>query len=368
MATPIWQADRKRWRLLEQYDGQRKAFYSKKTGRAGMIEVKQKAANWKMSGLEEMRLKAALEKYLDDVQARSGTENYLQRKNYADHYLSKLNHMVVSDISDQQWQDIINLASRKGYKGKPLSAKSLCNLKATIIDFAHWSKRSRLIATMPDLSMPRKIVAKKPKRILAKDDLAKLFQPSDEWYINAWRLMVVTGMRPGECYGLTYDDVDGDVISVNRSINRLNEMTAGKTANATRRIPVCSVSRTVINNQIALARKGVWLFAERDGSPARPNIAYKHWRAYRNAHELTATLYELRHTFVSIMKTKLNEAALKSIVGHSKNMNTLKTYGHEVDGEMQEISRAMDTAWVSLVDTLKEYICTNNKTQKPGNA
>ena len=44
------------------------------------------------------------------------------------------------------------------------------------------------------------------------------------------------------------------------------------------------------------------------------------------------SLYALRHTFVSVVKTLL-EGEVKGLVGHSKSMDTFGTYGHEIKGE-----------------------------------
>jgi len=342
-----WYEKDKRWKSVKRVNGKPRVFSSSKPGLAGKREVKQQLTDWQL-GLTnaDVRVEQALKDFLVDVQTRAGSEHYIQRKNYCDHYISKYDAIKVCDISDQQWQNIINLASRAGVKGKPLSAKSLLNLRATIVEFCRWARRSRMIRDIPELSIPKRAAAGKPKHILAKDDLLKLFEPSDEWYINAWRLMVLTGMRPGEVYGLTVDDVDGDVIRVNRSINRLGEITPGKTKNAARTIPISHMARTVIDSQLSYARQGPWLFAERDGSQASPSIAYKHWRAYSASQGLTATLYGLRHTFVSLMKMDLPDAMMKAVVGHSKFMDTLKTYGHTVDGDMAKIRDQMDQVWL----------------------
>ena len=50
--------------------------------------------------------------------------------------------------------------------------------------------------------------------------------------IHAYRLAVMTGLRPGELLGLRVGDVDGNRLHLSRAINTLNEETSGKNENA----------------------------------------------------------------------------------------------------------------------------------------
>lgn len=62
----------------------------------------------------------------------------------------------------------------------------------------------------------------------------------------------------------------------------------------------------------------------------------KRWNVYCEYNQIPQTpLYELRHTFVTIAK-KLKEGQLKSIIGHSEAIDTFGTYGHEVEGDLQD--------------------------------
>lgn len=54
----------------------------------------------------------------------------------------------------------------------------------------------------------------------------------------------------------------------------------------------------------------------------------KRWHAYAAANGLTqCSLYELRHTFVSIAQN-LPEGQLRRLVGHSRSMDTYGVYAH----------------------------------------
>lgn len=154
-AVPVWIENEKRWRLLKQHNGKRKAIHSSKPGRAGSIECKRLAAEWIESGdQKDRRLRNAWPDYLKDVRARGSLINYKQRESHGKTYfIQALGHKIVSSITDQDWQDVINAAGENGVKGKPLSKKSLKNLRGTVTDFYHWAKKARLMGSKPELDI-----------------------------------------------------------------------------------------------------------------------------------------------------------------------------------------------------------------------
>ena len=50
--------------------------------------------------------------------------------------------------------------------------------------------------------------------------------------VHAYRIAVMTGLRPGELLGLRVGDLDGDRVHIGRAINRQNEETSGKNGGA----------------------------------------------------------------------------------------------------------------------------------------
>ena len=60
------------------------------------------------------------------------------------------------------------------------------------------------------------------------------------------------------------------------------------------------------------------------------------------------SLYELRHTFVSIVKA-LPEGTVKQIVGHSQDMDTFGIYGHEISGDDEKAAKSIDNIFNNLI-------------------
>ena len=61
----------------------------------------------------------------------------------------------------------------------------------------------------------------------------------------------------------------------------------------------------------------------------------RRWEKYQASNGITpaVTLYELRHTFVSMEAGELTDGQLKMLVGHSRNMDTFGVYRHEIKGQ-----------------------------------
>ena len=192
-----------------------------------------------------------------------------------------------------------------------------------------------------DLTIPS--AATKGKRtVLQPEDVKKLFDPALDRYHYIWhcRFIVLTGLRPGELCGLQTEDLKGNILTINRARNRLGEITAGKNENALRTITLFPLAVEAVEaHHKARMKKAIispWLFCSTTGGPCDEQCLYKSWLRIRdNAGITAASLYELRHSMVSLCKKDIPLPLLKQVVGHSESMDTLGTYGHEVDGESQ---------------------------------
>ena len=60
------------------------------------------------------------------------------------------------------------------------------------------------------------------------------------------------------------------------------------------------------------------------------------------------SLYSLRHTFVSAVKS-LPEGEIKELVGHSQNMDTLGQYSHALTGDAENTAQAVNTVFLKLL-------------------
>lgn len=77
---------------------------------------------------------------------------------------------------------------------------------------------------------------------------------------------------------------------------------------------------------------------------------YNYWRFYQRSNGIDPpiSLYELRHTFVSVAKT-LPLGMVKDIVGHSQNMDTFGVYAHALNGDAEVAAQAVSGAFLQLL-------------------
>ena len=93
-----------------------------------------------------------------------------------------------------------------------------------------------------------------------------------------------------------------------------------------------------------------WIFPGADGQQSDPNRIYKSWLVYRRQHGITSiSIHEMRHTNISYLQDEVPLNALKHMVGHTKNMDTTKIYGHEIDGEAAQTARTVEAVFSKLI-------------------
>lgn len=345
MTSPKW--DGKRWRIRVMKEGRSFSFSSSVPGTKGRKEVQQKYDQWfygEASGTKTVGRVA--QEFLEDVKARRGenSEAYSQYERYIRLYIApRIASVKISKVTLRDWQSVINEASGRN---KALSEKTLKNLRGIIkgiIKFGYEDYQCELLRG--NLYIP-KGHSRKEKEILQKDDARRLLEESDLWYHPLFCFLLLTGMRPGEAFGLQVDDVRGSIVTIKRSVNASGQITEGKNENARRVVPIGNMTRAILdktiqrNDEYKLHTK--WIFCSPDGSMGNQSTMRNHWEKLKKERNLPGTVYSLRHTFISMMKNVLPEQSIKDIVGHSVSMTTFETYGHFVDGDQQRAAEIID--------------------------
>lgn len=359
--TAVWMEKYKRWQINVQKDGIRKSFYSPTPGRAGQRECNKKADYWLDGGItnDKMRVNELFDTWVEDVLKKTMCKDgWRQYKGYGDNWIcKKIGHIKIGNMNEGHLQSVIDAAFASG-----LSKKTLTNLKACMLAFVKYARINKRTVLIPEsLHIPAGARAGK-RTILQPDDMKKLFMSDTrtlrgkqayELYINAYRFEVATGLRPGEVIGLEWADVDGDRVCVKRSINRSGEETSGKNRNAQRSFSLTPLARWILHIQkekmfeIGI-RSGI-VFPNENGEHIKQATYYKRWVTYRDGVGISkASPYELRHTFVSIVK-QLPEGLLKPLVGHSKDMDTYGVYSHELSGDMETTSDMVQQLFASVL-------------------
>ena len=93
-----------------------------------------------------------------------------------------------------------------------------------------------------------------------------------------------------------------------------------------------------------------FVFCTEWGEHIRQKTYRSRWIKFRDYNDMSDCVrpYELRHTFVSVIKS-LPEGMIKSMVGHSENMDTLGTYSHELTGDMERTANEIHCIFNKLI-------------------
>lgn len=359
--TAVWSDKYRRWQVNVQKDGVRRSFYSSTPGRTGQREANAKADAWLDDGILAGRLKAdtLLDLYLKTIR-ETGSSSSLKKETYhVEHFIRpKIGRKYIDAVTENDCQEIINAAFRgKNPKtGEPFerSRKTLMNIRATINAFLKFCRQKKVTTLRPEeLAIP-KSARYIGKSILQPHDIVTLFSSDQAFlygkmqfddYIYAYRFAVLTGLRPGELRGLHWEDVEGDRVTIRRSINENNEVTRGKNQNALRAFTLTHLAKDVLNSQRLLQLDPVFIF------PILSTSTFRHrWEKYCQSNNITyVPLYSLRHTFISIVKS-LPEGEVKELVGHSKSMDTFGVYGHELAGDSQKSSDDVNRLFQQILE------------------
>ena len=297
-----------RWRIDVQKDGTRKSFYSSKPGRTGQREANAKADKWLTTGVSDTALRVS-QAYAMWYETQQETTSEGNCRNIA----TRWRHWIEPNIGNK--------------KLSTLTEQDLQNIAG-----------ARL----------------KGKKVLQPSDLITLFnvdttlykgQTVPDDYINAYRFQVLTGLRPGELVGLQWGDIQGNTVHVQRAVNVRGEITKGKNQNAVRSFVLSRMARRVLDDQRQITGRQESVFCI-----LTEYNYYWRWKVYCKANGLTVvTPYELRHTFVSVVKT-LPAGEVKGLVGHSLDMDTFGVYGHALTGEAEATAEAVEGTFLKILN------------------
>lgn len=350
--TAVWEEKYSRWRVAVQKDGIRKQFYSSTPGRTGQREANAKADRWLDEGIavKASRVEDAGKLWLKSVELTTDHTNYRPvESRWRIWVLPMIGKKRLSSLTEQDLQDVINRAFAAG-----LSKKTLESIRGDMTSFLKYCRKSKLSTFLPeDVKIPAG-ARLKGKKVLQPDALLKLFSVDAttyyrkrilDPYIYAYRFQVLTGLRPGELMGLRWADVQGNTVKIRQSINIEGNQTHGKNENAVRSFALSELARAVLNEQRKITGKGEDVFC----IPSEQHY-YDRWCIYCRANEIPhVSVYELRHTFVSVAKN-LPAGEVKDLIGHSRNMDTFGVYAHALNGDAENTARAVNGVFEKLLN------------------
>lgn len=361
-----WDAKRNRWQIQVQRNGERKSFYSSTAGQKGLRECNAKADKWLASGIanESTRVHTLCERWLNEVLSRetNGSTAYHTQCNgiMKRSVLPSIGGKKIGEVTEGDLQRVIDAAAANGY-----AKKTILNIRGCMAAFFKYCRADKCTAITTDsVNIPKDAKACE-KATLQPSDIGRLFASDmtvcgkevvPSYYVHLFRFYVVTGYRTGEAIARAKNDVSADgYITITSSVNSVGEVTRGKNAGARRVMKLPKIALDILEAQRREERRrGIvssLLFPSLDGTYIDQQKLRYAWYQYRDFNGLPkVSLYELRHTFISLSLTTMSEEHIKMLVGHSAAMNTAGVYGHEVMGEREKASAEVDALFQSILN------------------
>lgn len=349
--TARWVESKKYWQCNAQKEGKRKSFYSSVPGRRGKSLCERSALDWLDSAsVDDPALKNAYDEYMAYKASRVGAGRQRAiRSVFRSHFLDTLGRRKMSQIRPIDIQRILD-----GMRDRGLRRSYIVAARAVYAGFNDFCKVCAYPVIDMDLveaegapSDPRQALQQDEIRTIYTSDVTTYFgKDVQDPYINLYRLGILLGLRKGELLGLRMEDIDGKYLHIRRALTQ-DGMSQGKTANASRDIPISPMVHKILDDQVRLKSEyGIlspWLFCDLDGEALKTDTVSVYWRRYCDRNGIRPVcLYSVRHTMISMMAGEMPEQLLKRVVGHSSAMDTFGTYGHAMDHDDDRIASILD--------------------------
>ncbi len=363
-AEARWIESEERWCIQVQANGERKRFYSTINGRRGKVEAERKADEWLSLEVPNgnISVSSAWDSWIDYLR---GEDIYIDQ--YISigkaHIIPAIGRKRIDMVTEFDLQSILTSAFNKG-----LAKKTISNIRGSISAFMKYCRMRKLTTLHPENLKVNKKAPKPKKRTMQPEELRILFSEDNtmwrgevcfDWFIFAYRFEVSTGLRPSELLGLQRSDVNekNRTVTISRPYLGKGKFSDGKTENAVRTIVMNDFAFEAYMNQIEMLDNSKtnckWLFPDREGKISEMNTLWKNFKRYCEYNGLPLyTLYELRHTYISVNRY-MPDALLKLQVGHSEKMDTRGVYGHELKGDSLKAAELSNNAFSDILKTKK---------------
>lgn len=186
--------------------------------------------------------------------------------------------------------------------------------------------------------------------ILSPPEIQQYFAEASQPLADIARLILDTGMRPDEVYGMEVANVN---LAQSVYFNKV-----GKTKAARRRVPLTARARDIVRRRCEQAKdlRTAYLFpGDNDTSRHIVKVNAAHYGALRRSGVRHFRLYDLRHMFATFFAEATGDLiTLAAILGHSK-LDMVMRYSHPTDRHKKTaMQRAEDYEQQRYLDSLAE--------------
>jgi integrase len=281
--------------------------------------------------------------------------NRLRPKTYEDysgltlrHIVPALGHIKLKNLTPLHVQQFYGAKLESGLSKRTVEYLHAV-LHSALKQAVRWELVHRNVTEAVDPPRPER-----KERPTFNLDQARLFLEAaqDDGWGALYMLVIQTGMRRGELFGLRWDDVDLDNgwLHVRQALAHDGKsFSLPKTAKGRRRIRLTAEAvealrkHRIAQHQERLQLGSDWrdhglVFCSSVGTPMNPdNFIKRQYKPLLRRAELPyIRFHDLRHTFASLMMPHVkNPQIVQQMLGHSRISTTLDVYSH-LSPDMQE--------------------------------
>lgn len=335
-----------RWYLLKQKNGVKQPFYD--TTASGCIN---QAVAWDGTPSAKVSVSVGFNQWMVNEVAQKANATQSQYEYMGTFILPLMGAIKVGKVLPLNCQSVINKMNQQ-----KLSTTTMRHARKVMHAYFEYERvMKHTIRENPchDLKIPQRTTTRK-RRSATPEELKILWDRMyGSFYFWCFQFLFITGLRPSEACGIKRTSIKGSSIHITEARTR-RDVSDGKTHNAARTISVSPAVIDIINSQLAMLKEkhlenSEYLFPNLDGFPSNSALVYRAWARLREGTGIDLSLYELRHTFASIMYDHMPLKEIQEYIGHSGSMDTGETYAHIFRrGNIKSATR--------ISRTMKQYI------------
>lgn len=215
--------------------------------------------------------------------------------------------------------------------------------------FMYWCVDEKYIPVSPTKRVKLPKIQKRKQFFLTPTEFWQFQAAFDPHFHEALETDVTTGLRPGELWELRGMDVGQKPgrLHVARSATDVDgSLVAGSTKTGeSRDVPILEHIETMLKRRAKQVGPDGLLFPDVDGSQV--NQSEFHWKHVLPAVKQSGMpkglrLYDLRHTAASwAIREGASVLAVQRMLGHAKPTETLNTYAHLFDDELDQVTASI---------------------------
>lgn len=323
--------------------------------------------------------------YKEDV-IRANTKRHYQHI-YKKHISPELGRFPINQITQLQVKGLINQLKKDGFQWETQN-----KVRILLTDMFNRALEDDFVRKNPVKGVRLASIKPNEHRLLTQEEQITFFKCcAGTFYDNLFTVAVNTGLRPGELFALTWDDIDleNKVISVTKTLvyqkfenDEKKEFHLGppKTKQSVRKVPINSICEKALKKQYVqkaiVRRKNLeikqeskradlenLLFTTKYDTPLNSVVCNEAIERIVKEINLTRdSLEEIEkfgaHTFRHTFATRCIEAGIKpktlqAYLGHASLQMTMDLYVHSTEAHKQEEMNLLENELDKLVETDK---------------